>query len=52
LKNALAYYNAGVVAENLKVIGLAPEGSFLNGFSRLQEKVGAYSSVGFGSVHA
>jgi hypothetical protein len=25
LKNALAYYKAGVVAVNLKVVGLAPE---------------------------
>jgi hypothetical protein len=24
LKNALAYYNAGVVAANLKVVGLGP----------------------------
>jgi hypothetical protein len=24
LKNALTYYNAGVVAENPKVVGLAP----------------------------
>jgi hypothetical protein len=23
-KNALAYYNAGIVAENIKVVGLAP----------------------------
>jgi hypothetical protein len=35
-----------------RVLNTGPEGSFLNGFLRLQEKIGAYASAGFGSVFA
>jgi hypothetical protein len=37
LKNALAYYSAGVVAVNLKVVGLAPGFQFLK--ARLRKRV-------------
>jgi hypothetical protein len=35
LKNAVAYYNAGVVAVNLKIVGLAPGDKKVRGLSLL-----------------